>query len=125
MEDSSDCESLSLQSQHIDTYEDMLVKQDATIHNIIKDILSCKMDDIKKTRVQDMLDVLEQFSGTTLNKKKEELMEFLRIMPEYKTTDKEVMARRLTALKAELKRRGEIQDLLIWAKINYHKQNGE
>ena len=103
----------------------MLVKQDATIHNIIKDILSCKMDDIKKTRVQDMLDVLEQFSGTTLNKKKEELMEFLRIMPEYKTTDKEVMARRLTALKAELKRRGEIQDLLIWAKINYHKQNGE
>ena len=125
MEDSSDCESLSIQSQAIDTYEDMLVKQDATIHNIIKDILSCKMDDIKKTRVQDMLDVLEQFSGTTLNKKKEELMEFLRIMPEYKTTDKEVMARRLTALKAELKRRGEIQDLLIWAKINYHKQNGE
>ena len=121
MED-SDSENLQMPPEVTTTFEKLLTQQDATIHTIIQDILSCKLDDIKKTKVGDMVEVLENFSGTTPNKKKEELLEFLRIMPEYKTTDKETMALRLKALKKELHRRGEIEDLLIWAKLKYSKK---
>ena len=121
MED-SDSENLRPPQELATTYEKLLTQQDATIHAIIQDLLACKLDDIKKTKVVDMVEVLENFSGTTPNKKKEELLEFLRIMPEYKTTDKETMALRLKALKKELHRRGEIEDLLIWAKLKYSKK---
>ena len=121
MED-SDSENLRAPPEVATTYEKLLTQQDETIHAIIQDILACKLDDIKKTKVVDMPEVLASFTGSTQNKKKEELLEFLRLMPEYKTTDKDTMALRLKALKKELYRRGEIEDLLIWAKLKYSKK---
>ena len=123
MAEDSDSESLQVPTQGTETYEKLLTQQDEAIHVIIQDILACKLEDVKKTKVVDMMEVLDNFSATTACKKKDELVEFLRIMPEYKTTDKETMALRLKALKKELHRRGEIEDLLIWAKLKYSKKS--
>ena len=122
MADTSDSESLQVPAPVAVTYDKLLIQQDETIHAIIQDILSCTIEDIKRTKTVDMMEVLENFSGSSPHKKKAELLDFLRIMPEYKTTDKDTMALRLKALKKELHRRGEIEDLLIWAKLKYAKK---
>ena len=120
MNEDSDSENLRMPSP--DTYENLLTQQDETIHAIVKDILACKLEDIKNTKVGEMAEILSNFTGKNAYSKKAESIEFLRIMPEYKTTDKDTMALRLKALKMELHRRGEIEDLLIWAKLKYARE---
>ena len=108
-----------------DPYSQLLVQQDEHIHKIIQGILGCRMDSIRKTKCQDMIHILDMFNGQSPSKQKEALIEFLQIMPEYKTTDQDELYQRLRALRAELKRRGEITDLLIWAKLKYQVQNDD
>ena len=103
-------------------YEKLLREADESVHRAIRDVLDCKMDDVKRTKVIELREVLNNFSGETLNRKKEELMEFLRIMPEYKTANPNLLTARLQALKEELKKRGKIEDLLIWAKLKYKRK---
>jgi len=104
-------------------YEKLLIENEEDIHAIVQDIVNTKTRDIKATKLVEMAGILKYFSGSTPHKQKEALLEFLNIMPEYKTTNMDLMEKRLTGLKNELKRRGEICDLLIWAKLKYQNQN--
>ena len=102
-------------------YEMLLVKEDEYIHQIVQGIMNCKTNDVKRTKCAEIAAVLRYFSGSSPHKQKEALTEFLTIMPEYRTTNPELLEARFKALKDELKRRGEITDLLIWAKLKYQK----
>ena len=77
MADTSDSESLQVPAPVAVTYDKLLIQQDETIHAIIQDILSCTIEDIKRTKTVDMMEVLENFSGSSPHKKKAELLDFL------------------------------------------------
>ncbi len=50
-------------------------------------------------------------------KKKEDLIEFLRLMPAYATHDKELLEKRLKLLHYKLKTSGNVRDPLLYAKL--------
>ena len=102
-------------------YEKLLIEERDYIHRLVQSIMNTKLEDIRKTKLADMAEILTMFKGSTPNKQKEALIEFLKIMPEYKTTDKDVLLLRLRTLKRELKREHEITDLLTWAKLRYQR----
>ena len=106
-----------------DPYIQLLLQQDEHIHQVVHNILKCSMVDIRRTKVTEIPHILNMFTGPSLSKQKEALIEFLQLMPEYRTTESEDLYNRLLALKAELKRRGEITDLVIWARLKYQNQN--
>ena len=110
-------------TQAQDPYTQLLVQADEHIHQVVHNILKCSMVDIRRTKVTEIPHILNMFTGPSLSKQKEALIEFLQLMPEYRTTETEDLYNRLLALKAELKRRGEITDLVIWARLKYQNQN--
>ena len=110
-------------TQAQDPYTQLLVQADEHIHQVVQNILKCSMVDIRRTKVTEIPHILNMFTGPSLSKQKEALIEFLQLMPEYRTTETEDLYNRLLALKAELKRRGEITDLVIWARLKYQNQN--
>ena len=109
----------------VEIYEQMLVKQTEVINNIVKDILAFKLGDIKNAKVNTMENILAHFNGSTLNKKKENLIEFLRLMPSFRTQDPETLERRLSQLKEELRRKNYIKDLLVYAQLQNTKTDNE
>ena len=109
----------------IETYEEMLVKQTEVINSIIKDILAFKLGDLKTTKVDSIDRILVLFNGSTPNKKKENLIEFLRLMPSFRTTHPETLERRLRDLKNELRQRDGIKDLLVYAQLQNAKTDNE
>ena len=109
----------------IETYEEMLVKQTEVINSIIKDILTFKLGDLKTTKVDSIDSILVLFNGSTPNKKKENLIEFLRLMPSFRTTQPETLERRLRDLKNELRQRDGIKDLLVYAQLQNAKTDNE
>ena len=109
----------------IETYEELLVKHTEVINSIIKDILTFKLGDLKTTKVDSIDSILVLFNGSTPNKKKENLIEFLRLMPSFRTTDPELLERRLRDLKHELRQRDGIKDLLVYAQIQNAKTDNE
>ena len=109
----------------IETYEELLVKHTEVINSIIKDILTFKLGDLKTTKVDSIDSILVLFNGSTPNKKKENLIEFLRLMPSFRTTDPELLERRLRDLKNELRQRDGIKDLLVYAQLQNAKTDNE
>ena len=103
-------------------YQRMLTEREDEINHLVKDIMDMKIESIRKTRCSDMAAILNLFSGTTPGKKKDELIEFLRLMPAYRTCDKEVLRNRLEYLKATIKQRDKISDLLVYAKLKHQKE---
>ena len=98
-------------------YEKWLLNNEQEINKAVKDIMAMRLDAIRKTKVSEMTEILELFSGTTQNKKREELIEFLKLMPAYRTCDKDLLLERLQNLKTLIARRDKISDLLIYAKL--------
>ena len=98
-------------------YERWLLYNEVEINKAVKDILDMRVDAIRRTKVNEMTEILRLFSGTTQNKKREELIEFLKLMPAYRTCDKDLLLRRLQNLKELIKRRDNISDLLVYAKL--------
>ena len=109
----------------IETYEEMLVKRTEVINSIIKNILAFKLGDLKTTNVDSIDSILVLFNGSTPNKKKENLIEFLRLMPSFRTTHPEALERRLRDLKNELRQRDGIKDLLVYAQLQNAKTDNE
>ena len=103
-------------------YQRMLTEREDEINHLIKDIMDMKIESIRKTRCSDIAAILNLFSGTTPGKKKDELIEFLRLMPAYRTCDQEVLRNRLEYLKATIKQRDKISDLLVYAKLKHQKE---
>lgn len=101
----------------VEVYEEMLVKHTEVINSIIKDIFAFKLGDLKTTKVDTIDNILKLFNGSTPNKKKENLIEFLRLMPSFRTAQPEILERRLQDLKDELRKREGIKDLLVYAQI--------
>ena len=110
-------------TQAQDPYTQLLIQADEHIHQVIQSLLKCSMVDIRRTKVTEIPHILNMFTGPSLSKQKEALIEFLQLMPEYRTTESEDLYNRLLALNSELKRRGEITDLVIWARLKYQNQN--
>ena len=102
-------------------YENFLVQYQDHIHQVLQDIMNCRVDNIRRTPVKDMEAILNLFKGTSLNKKREALVEFLRIMPEYRTTDQELLYQRLKALKEHIKTNEGYSDLYLWALWKYRR----
>ena len=102
-------------------YDYILLQYGDHVLQVIQDILSCKVEAIRNTHVHDMEPLLNLFRGTTLSKKRDALMEFLSIMPEYKTTDQELLYERLKRLKEQIKHEGNQSDLLLWALWKYRR----
>ena len=112
---------LQQQPQTLQPYELLLFQQTDHIHEVINDIVNCKLEDIRRTKLEEMKPILSLFRGGTPYKQRENLIEFLRLMPEYKTTDPNKLYQRLTTLQAHLTTKGEITDLLIWAMYKQQK----
>ena len=104
-------------------YDTFLLQYKDHIHAVIQDILNCSTEAIRRTNVHNIENVLSLFIGPSLHKKKEELVEFLRLLPEYKTTDQDLLYERLKALKDHLRRTEGDSDLYFYALRKYRKTN--
>ena len=111
----------SKNQESLPPYENLLIEDKDYVHQIIQDILNCRLDSVRRARAVDMEPILKLFLGSSPNKKREQLLEFLKLMPEYKTTDQEVLYRRLKALKDNLRRTEGNSDLYFYALRKYGK----
>ena len=109
----------------IQGYEQWLRSNEEEVNRVVKDIMGMKLEAIRKTKGNEICDLLQLFSGTTVNKKKEELVEFLKLMPAYRTCDKDLLLRRLQDLKELIRRRDHISDLLVYAKLKHAQSEAE
>ena len=110
-------------NNNLTPYETILLNNGDYIHQVIQDILNCKVEAIRKTSVRNMPGLLNLFIGSTPQAKKDQLLEFLRLLPEYKTTDQEVLYRRLRALQDHLRRTEGNSDLYFYAIRKYKNSN--
>ena len=101
-------------------YDNLLMQYGDNVHDSIQDILNCKLEAIRKTSVHDIEPILNLFLGSTLKKKREALIDFLKLMPEYRTTDQEVLYNRLKTLQEQIKRTTDDVDLYYYALRRYN-----
>ena len=84
---------------------------------MIQDMTTFSAQTVRNASIKDIEELLKYFTAPTMSKKKEELIEFLRIMPGYKTSDKYLLQRRLGQLVYHQVRTGGIRDPLLYAKL--------
>ena len=101
-------------------YDTFLLEHEEHLHQIYQDIQACKVENIRRTSIHDIENILSLFRGATPTKKREALIDFLRVMPEYKTTDQDVLYRRLKALKDRIKVTHGTSDLYYYAMKKYY-----
>ena len=106
-------------------YETFLQEHGEHLHAIVQDMLNCRLDAIRATRVKDIEPILNLFKGPSLAVKKNLFVEFLRIMPEYRTTDQELLYTRLKTLKERIKVKDGTSDLYYWAMRTYRTSANE
>ena len=106
-------------------FDKLLIQQGDYVHNIIQDMNKCKLEAIRKTSVHDIEPILNMFIGSTLRHKRDILIEFLKIMPEYKTSDQNILYQRLQALQDHIKRTEGTSDLYYYALRKYRNENNE
>ena len=109
------------QTQQLDPFDVYLIQQGDNIHEAVQDIINFKLEDVRRTKVEDLSNILSLFRGRTPYQQRESLIEFLRLMPEYKTSDPEKLYQRLSTLQAHLKTTGDVTDLLVWAMYKHQK----
>ena len=106
------------------SYEKLLLENEDLIHQAFQDSLNCKIDAIRKTKVEDIEQILNLFFGPTLAKKREQLIDFLKLMPEYRTTDSDLLYQRLKALQEKISRTEGYSDLFFHAYRKYRNITG-
>ena len=92
---------------------------------MIQDMTTFSAQTVRNANVKDIEELLKYFTAPTMSKKKEELIEFLRIMPGYKTSDKYLLQRRLGQLVYHQVRTGGIRDPLLYAKLQNQPEGQE
>ena len=97
--------------------EKILRYREKDFNAMINDMTTFSAQTVRSANVKDIEDLLKYFSASTWSKKKEELIEFLRIMPGYKTSDKYLLERRIGQLVYHQVRTGGIRDPLLYAKL--------
>ena len=95
--------------------DNFLVQNASYIHEIVQDMLNCKLETIRRANTQNIQNILSLFRGDSSFRQRDALIEFLRLMPEYRIDDPDRLYLRLKALKDHLTRTGGVTDLLIWA----------
>ena len=100
-------------------YDTLLMQYGDCVHDNMQSILNCKLEAIRKTSVHDIEPILNMFIGSTLRHKRDMLIEFLKLMPEYRTTDQEVLYNRLKTLQEQIKRTTGDVDLYYYALRRY------
>ena len=112
-----------MNNDNLTPYETYMIENGDYVHQAVQDMLTCKLEAIRKTSVRDMTNILDLFIGSSQQVKKDQLVEFLKLMPEYKTTDKEVLYRRLKGLQEYISRTEGNSDLFFYALRKYKKTN--
>ena len=97
--------------------EKILRYREKDFNAMINDMTTFSAQTVRSANVKDIEDLLKYFTAPTMSKKKEELIEFLRIMPGYKTSDKYLLERRIGQLVYHQVRTGGIRDPLLYAKL--------
>ena len=106
---------MSMNLDFLTPYENFLLQNEDHVHQVIQDIQACKIELLRRTSINALDNILDLFNGTSKQRKKEEFVEFLRLMPEYRSTDLEVLYRRLKALQDQLKVTQGTSDLYLYA----------
>ena len=101
------------------SYDILLLENEDIVHQAVQDILNCRMDAIRKSKAEDIEQILNLFIGSSPTKKKEQLMEFLKLMPEYRTADSDLLYQRLKALQEKIIRTEGYSDLYFHAYRKY------
>ena len=104
-------------------YEKFLLENGDAVHQAFKDSINCKLELIRKAPKEDIGEILNLFLGSTPGEKKKELVEFLKLMPEYRTTDSDLLYQRLKILQDHLRRTEGNSDLYFYALRKYRKTN--
>ena len=106
------------------SYDILLLENEDIVHQAVQDILNCRMDAIRKSKAEDIEQILNLFIGSSPTKKKEQLMEFLKLMPEYRTADSDLLYQRLKALQEKISRTEGYSDLFFHAYRKYRNITG-
>ena len=106
------------------SYDILLLENEDIVHQAVQDILNCRMDAIRKSKAEDIEQILNLFIGSSPTKKKEQLMEFLKLMPEYRTADSDLLYQRLKALQEKISRTEGYSDLYFHAYRKYKNITG-
>ena len=113
-----------MNNAHQQSYENFLLENGDLVHQAVQDILNCRIEAIRKSKGEDIEQILNLFIGASLSKKKEQLIEFLKLMPEYKTTDSDLLYQRLKALQEQISRTEGYSDLYFHAYRKYKNITG-
>ena len=85
---------------------------------MIQDMTAFSAQTVRNANVKDIEELLKYFTAEpTWSKRKEALIEFLRLMPGYKTSNKYVLHRRLGQFIRRQVMTGGIRDPLLYAKL--------
>ena len=106
-------------------YDNLLIQHGEQVHQVIKDMNNCRLEDIRKACASDIEPLLNLFHGSSPTKKKEELIVFLKLLPEYKSSDPDVLYRRLKALKERIRVTEGSSDLYFYALRKYRSTTSE
>ena len=103
----------------------LLIYREKDFNAMIRDTRSFSAQTVRSSAIKDIEELLKFFTASTPSKKKEELVEFLRLMPGYSTHDKNILQRRLQMLYYHLKQTGGIRDPLLYAKLQNQPEEKE
>ena len=88
-------------------FEELLMKNPEVVQNAFEDINNTKLEQVKATSVKDIEDILQHFNGTSLTRKKQTLVNFLKSFPIYKTSDVNLLRKRLKRLERTARERAQ------------------
>ena len=106
---------MSMNLDFLTPYDNFLLQNEDHVHQVIQDILACRIEVVRRTSIHNIDNILNLFKGSSKQRKKEEFAEFLRLMPEYRSTDQDVLYRRLKALQDQIKVTQGTSDLYLYA----------
>ena len=112
-------------AQWKDIVDKILRYREKEFNAMIEDMRTFSAQTVRNASIKDIEDLLKLFTAPTMSKKKEELIEFLRLMPGYRTHDKYLLQERITKLIWHQNRTGGIRDPLLYAKLQNQPEQDE
>ena len=112
-------------AQWKDIVDKILRYREKEFNAMIEDMRTFSAQTVRSASIKDIEDLLKLFTAPTMSKKKEELIEFLRLMPGYRTHDKYLLQERIAKLIWHQNRTGGIRDPLLYAKLQNQPEQDE
>ena len=112
-------------AQWKDIVDKILRYREKEFNAMIEDMRTFSAQTVRSASIKDIEDLLKLFTAPTMSKKKEELIEFLRLMPGYMTHDKYLLQERIAKLIWHQNRTRGIRDPLLYAKLQNQPEQEE